>query len=147
MAQAARYAFSQPHLNDDVNNAKPKPLETHSGALSYLGRLFSFHGIHPNLRENFEKYGAEFGVFNIREFENMARRFYKDALNSNDSLYTVILMPRHRSGIDYNGSYRGIYEADGTPIAFFRPNYREQGFNSKDEELRFWRTTNVTNGT
>lgn len=95
---------------------------------------------HPNMVRNFQNYGVEFGVYSMDDFDAMARKFYEEGLKSSDPLFTVILLPKHRCGIDYNGEYRGIYEPNGTPIAFFRPNFRQFGYRSKEEELNDWRS-------
>lgn len=93
-----------------------------------------------NLKKNFERYGRDMGAKDLRDFEAMARKFYDEGLKSSDPLYSVVLLPKHRCGIDYNGEFRGIYESDGRPIGFFRPNHRELGYVSKDEELEEWKS-------
>lgn len=92
------------------------------------------------LRDNFKQYGAAFGVYNFTDFRTMARRFYEDALESNDPGYTIVQMSKHTIGIDYQGEMRGIYSGrDGEPIAFFRPNFAELGYSSKQQELEDWK--------
>lgn len=109
-----------------------------------IGDLANALGIKPsvseNLKRNFERFGREVEAKDIRDFEAMAHKFYDEGLKSSDPLYTVVLLPKHRCGIDYNGEFRGIYESDGKPLAFFRPNFRELGYLSKDEELADWRS-------
>jgi len=112
--------------------------------LSPLLNLFgiNFDAIHNNLIRNFERFGAEFGASDIYEFEEMARKFYADALHNGrqNSLYSIVILPKERFGIDYNGQYRAIYEKGGKPIAFFRPSYRDAGYNNKQQELSDWKS-------
>ncbi|MBN8532400.1 MAG: hypothetical protein J0L97_11160, partial [Alphaproteobacteria bacterium] len=56
---------------------------------------------------------------------------------------TTIRLPGSRIAIDFRGERRGIFLKDGTPLAFFRPDYREQGYQSKEEEMRDWRSGKV----
>lgn len=98
---------------------------------------------HPNMIANYHRFGSEFGAHSVEEFVAMAKKFYKEALNNHNKMYTLVLLPKHRAGIDFDSTYRGIYEADGTPVAFFRPNFRELGYNSKDEEMAAWKKGSI----
>ena len=101
-------------------------------------------GIKPsiteNMKRNFDRFGRDLEAKDLRDFDAMARKFYDEGLKSSDPLYSVVLLPKHRCGIDYNGEFRGIYESDGKPLAFFKPNFRELGYSSKDDELKDWRS-------
>ena len=92
------------------------------------------------LRHNFERYGAALGAFNMRDFEMMARQFYADNVNSNDPHCSKVTLSDGRTGIDYNGKLRGIYDDDGEPLAFYIPDFRAEGFSSRTEEMAHWRT-------
>lgn len=85
--------------------------------------------------DNFRLYGASFGVHDFDEFADLARSFFMEAMVSDDPGYTVIDMPKGRKLVDYDGNVRGIYDKSGTPLAFFRPNYRQLGYANKDQEL------------
>lgn len=101
------------------------------GAL--LGRVNYKSNGNP-LGVNFRRFGPSFGTYDFDAFIEYAKRFYREGLHSNDSLYTVVEMDG-RTAIDYNGEIRGIYTERGRPLAFFRPDYRAAGYRSKSEEL------------
>lgn len=92
------------------------------------------------LRHNFMKYGVHFGAINFSDYENIARLFGERARASNSSDYSIIELPGGRVGVDFRGEVRGIYLRDGTPLAFFKPDYKQLGYSSKERELSDWRS-------
>lgn len=101
---------------------------------------FGTQQVAASLRDNYSQYGERLGVHNVEEYEAMARKFFQENIESADPLCSRVELPHGRIGIDYNGEYRGIYDEDGNPLAFFPPNFRALGYTSKDEELADWRT-------
>ncbi len=93
-----------------------------------------------NLRDNFEQYGELFGVYSFRDFKTMAKKFLEEALASKDPKYTIVRLPENKVGVDYNCEFRGVYDRDGQPVAFFRPNYVQLGYPNKERELEDWKS-------
>ncbi len=87
------------------------------------------------LGANFRKFGPSFSVYEFDAFVEKAREFFADGMESTDPYYTVIEMPDNRIAIDYNGDIRGIFTRKGKPLAFFRPDYYQSGYRSKNDEL------------
>jgi pyocin large subunit-like protein len=99
------------------------------------------------LGANFRKFGVSFNTYEYDAFVKKARAFFKEAEGSDDPLFTVIDMPGNRIAIDYNGDRRGIFTRKGKPLAFFRPDFRQLGYASKEAELEdFRRGRNVLFG-
>ena len=92
------------------------------------------------LGANFRRFGPEFGAYDYDEFETMARDFYTEGKDSDDPYYTIVEMSDNRVAIDYNGEKRGVYDKSGNPLAFFRPNFHQLGYNSKSQELDAFRS-------
>lgn len=104
-------------------------------ALDLLKNAFRVSNRNLTLGHNFRKYGLEFGVHDYDEFINKARKFYFTALNSEEEGYTILRLSRHRVAIDYKGEMRGVYDGHGEPLAFFRPDYHELGYDTPEHEL------------
>lgn len=92
-----------------------------------------------HMGHNYRTYGTSFGVHDYEDYVVLARKFYREAMNSNAPEYTVVKIKGDRTAIDYNGEVRGVYDKNGEPVAFFRPNYRSLGYNNRDEELEQFR--------
>ncbi len=103
-----------------------------------MGLLIS-SGTGP-LGHNFRTYGTSFHAHDYNEFAALARKFYNDAMAAEgDPAYTSVKMSGKRIAIDYKGEVRGVYDRYGRPIAFFRPNFVDFGYTSKEKELADFR--------
>ena len=93
------------------------------------------------IHENFHHYGDSFNVASAQEYTELAIKLYNDAKaqSGEGSHYSVIEVGYGRVAIDCNGEMRGIFSLEGKPLAFFRPDYRQLGFSSKQEELEAFR--------
>lgn len=92
------------------------------------------------LKENFLRYGKEMGVRRFEEFERMARDFFVDGLMGDGRPdWVVVELSGGRLAIDHNGEKRGIFLRDGTPLAFFKPDFRAEGFATRRQELEAFR--------
>ncbi len=92
------------------------------------------------LRHNFRRYGIEFGTYDYNSFVQKARKFYRSARESTDDGYSIVEMSRNRVAVDYEGKMRGVYHTNGEPIAFFKPDYRYMGYDSRQHELEDFRS-------
>ena len=106
---------------------------------SILFRRVNSHRGENILGFNFRKFGADFGVYDFDEFVEKARGFYREAANSGDPGFSVVDLPDGRKAIDKDGEMRGIFNEEGEPIAFFRPDFRELGYDDKEQELADFR--------
>lgn len=95
--------------------------------------------ITSNLRRNFMRYGAQLDVHDLEEYAVLAQKFFEEHMYSSDPRCTRVVLPDNNIGIDFDGKYRGIYAEDGTPEAFFSPDYHEMGFQNRQEMLDAWR--------
>lgn len=96
------------------------------------------------LARNYLTYGALMGFAGYDEFVRRARSFFDEAMTAcqqEKPLYTRVNLENGRVAFDYNAQVRGIYTANGKPLAFFRPNYKTAGFASAEEELEVFRTS------
>jgi pyocin large subunit-like protein len=84
---------------------------------------------------NYRKFGLSFGTYDFDAFVQKAREFFAQAHESDDPHFTVLELKGHRIAIDYNGEIRGIFTRRGKPLAFFRPDYQQLGYLSRDAEL------------
>jgi hypothetical protein len=91
------------------------------------------------LGDNFRKFGPSFGVYEYDDFVELAQKFYHEGMNTMDSMYSVISLSSGRTAIDFNGEIRAVYDKFGSPIAFFRPDYKQLGYSSKIQELQDFR--------
>ncbi len=96
------------------------------------------------LGANFRKFGTSFGTYDFDAFLDLSRNFYTEGMVSRDPLYTLIHMRGNRIAIDYNGEIRGIFSNKGTPLAFYRPDFRQLGYANKGEELAAFRSNVVS---
>ncbi len=97
---------------------------------------FGFTSSGNVLGANFRAYGRSFGVFDFSEFVEHARGFYADALaRRGEQGYTILILPNGMKAIDLRGEVRGVFDKDGNPIAYFRPNYRVLGYATPQEEI------------
>ncbi len=103
-------------------------------ASSLLSRIRLTMDTSP-LGANFRRYGSSFGTYDYDAFIALAKKFFTDGKHSSDPLYSVVEMADGRIAVDYNGEVRGIFTAKGKPLAFFRPDYTQAGFQSKHEEI------------
>ena len=92
------------------------------------------------LHSNFAAYGNQFGALSVNDFENMAvmllNRAKQQAKNPD---YSIVNFPDGRIGADFRGEVRGIYSSKGKPLAFFKPDYSQLGYSSRERELDAWR--------
>lgn len=96
------------------------------------------------LGANFRKFGPSFGAYDYEDFVELAQKFYHEAMNSDDSSYSVVRLGDGRIAIDCNAEIRAVYDKDGTPIAFFRPDFKQLGYQNKVQELEDFRNgTNI----
>lgn len=102
-------------------------------------RNYDFLTVTPTLRANFERYGREMEATNLEEFSMMAKDFLATASRPGVFGYTFLKLSKDVFAVDYQGEIRGIYRRNGLPIAFFKPNFKEMGFGSKEEELETWK--------
>ncbi len=107
-----------------------------------LLRLTSMSQTNNALEANFLRFGASFGADDIIAFADAAIQFYEEGMKSKDPLYTIVDMGDDRIAIDYNGEVRGIYTSKGKPLAFFRPDFKKQGYATKEMELEFFKNKN-----
>ena len=91
------------------------------------------------IRHNFERYGAQLGAFNMKDFDALARRFFSEHINSSDPRCSKVRLSDDRIGIDFNGKLRGIFDDEGEPLAFYVPDFRAEGFSTRAQELAHWR--------
>lgn len=92
------------------------------------------------LWHNFQTYGSQLGAIDFNDFENIACVFFERAYqNSDNPDYSIVRFFDGRIGIDYKGELRGIYSIKHRPLAFFRPDFKQLGYSSKDRELADWR--------
>ena len=91
------------------------------------------------LGDNFRKFGTSFGVYDYEDYVALARKFYHEALNSEDNLYSVVTLSDGRTAIDYNGEIRAVFSKYGDPIAFFRPSFQQLGYQNRIQELADFR--------
>jgi hypothetical protein len=95
-----------------------------------LGLLSS----HDMMGANYRTYGKEFGTLEFEDFIELAKRIYREA-EANPGGFTIIELPRGRKAIDFQGKMRGVYDFDGDPIAFYKPDYVGLGYSTPQEEL------------
>lgn len=91
------------------------------------------------MQANFRSYGAAMGLRDMDSFVAYARRIYKEA-QDNPQGFTVIDLPRGKKAVDFQGKIRGVYNVEGEPIAFFKPDYQQLGYRTLQEELREFKT-------
>jgi pyocin large subunit-like protein len=87
------------------------------------------------LGANYRRYGPSFGVYDFGDYVKKAREFYQAGVKSEDPYYTVVELPGNRVAIDYNCELRGIFTSKGKPLAFFRHDFRNSGYESRAAEL------------
>ncbi len=92
---------------------------------------------------NFRAHGAQLGFYDFEDYVKYAERIYREAM-SNPQGFTVIDLPRKRKAIDFQGKLRGVYNQYGEPIAFFKPDYQQLGYQSLQEELREFKSAVLT---
>lgn len=125
MALADMFKTLGTGLNDEIKEFK-----------SILGRIRLTAQTNA-LGANYRKFGTTFGTYDYDAFVEKAGFFFHDAkrMAADNPSYTIIDMADGRIAIDYNAEVRGIYTSKGKPLAFYRPDYRQWGYNNKDDEL------------
>lgn len=113
-----------------------KSLRSEVRKASQLLKRMGFSSSGSVLGANFRAYGRSFGVFDFQEFQMHARGFYEDALANAEPGYTILNLPNGRKAVDFRGEVRGIFSAEGEPLAYFRPNYKVLGFANPQDEIR-----------
>lgn len=102
-------------------------------------RSYGFLAATPTLRANYERHGEELGAYNVEDYLFMARRFLEVAMEPGNIGYTFLKMGRNAFGVDYQGELRGIYQKNGMPMAFFKPDHTLLGYPNKEAELEAWK--------
>lgn len=95
------------------------------------------------MQANFRSYGHDMGFNDEESFVSYAKRIYKEAMD-NPTGFTVIDLPRHKKAVDFQGKLRGVYNAEGEPIAFFKPDYQQLGYRTLQEELREFKSAVIS---
>ena len=62
----------------------------------------------------------------------------------NPAGFTVIDLPRSKKAVDFQGKIRGVYNAEGQQIAFFKPDYQQLGYRTLQEELREFKSAIIS---
>ena len=88
---------------------------------------------------NFPKFGSSFGVYDFDAFVALASKFYQEAMASENAFYTKVSLESGHIAVDYDSEIRGVFTKKGKPLAFFRPDYKQQGYTSKCAELQAFR--------
>lgn len=100
-------------------------------------------GDHNMMAANYRTYGSEMGFYDFDDYVKYAQRIYREAM-ANPGGFTIIDLPRKRKAIDFQGKIRGVYNHEGEPVAFFKPDFQRLGYKSLQEELREFRSAVLT---
>lgn len=115
-------------IKDDIKSA--------AGLLNKFGLIPGKSMLH----RNFAVFGAQFGAVNFNDFESMAVMLFNRAhQQKNNPDYSVVQFADGRIGVDFKGEIRGIYSSKGKALAFFKPDYMQLGYTSRERELSDWR--------
>jgi hypothetical protein len=88
---------------------------------------------------NYRHYAMEWNIRSYDDFMAFAGRFYKEAL-ANPNGFTFVRLPDQQMAIDFQGKIRGVYTKSGEPVALFRPDYQQLGYQTLQEELHEFRS-------